>query len=408
MLPFFYVVCVIHGKNMNTANDSFEFEGMPEIGTDIDIDDAAPNTNIVNAATAKKRDGTPMILGDLHYFEAGVVWNHLIEEAKALSASESNNPIPMLHVMEVGMHRAGQCLDAARQKFTAHCVEPSPQSVSRINGRILKAPAEVRRNIKFYQMAASDTSGGDLQFMSEGGTGDHVGGGVDVWTMTKTDESDADTKKDKMVTVKSVAIDDIISNKVKPTTDYANGDGDNGDGDDDSRDRNVDHLFLLKVDTQGHEPSVFSGLKKSIAEHKIDFIMTEYWPKGIDFMNDAMGPETECNKGVEILQLMIDAGYTLYTMKALAHPKAPVNEGMKIIRDHNHSGGEVHTPLDDLKEHCMWFYRLERDPMYLGNDDDEYKMGYWTDILAVSPHAALAKEPVSRTGKVIAKYMESN
>eukprot|EP00957_Ditylum_brightwellii_P141866 10808260-Ditylum_brightwellii.AAC.1 len=92
-------------------------------------------------------------------------------------------------------------------------------------------------------MAASDTSGVDLEFMSKGGTGDHVGGGVDIWTMTKADASDVGSNNVPTVNVKSVAIDDIIQNKVGPTIDYAESNNRSADG-------KIDKLFLLKVDTQ--------------------------------------------------------------------------------------------------------------------------------------------------------------
>lgn len=41
---------------------------------------------------------------------------------------------------------------------------------------------------------------------------------------------------------------------------------------------------MLKIDTQGFEPLVFSGLKRAIQERRIDFIITEFWPKGMDLM----------------------------------------------------------------------------------------------------------------------------
>ncbi len=170
----------------------------------------------------------------------------------------------------------------------------------------------------------------------------------------------------------------------------------------------IDKLFLLKVDTQGHEPSVFSGLKKSIQEHKIDFIMTEYWPKGIDFMNDTMGRDTECKKSVEIMKLMYDAGYTLYTMSVTSHPKAPWNNAKWVVIRHNQLG-KIEIPIHDLMAHCMWFYDLERDPKYADHhlSAEYYKMGYWTDVLAVAPNARLGKVPVSENGKIIAKRLSS-
>mmetsp|Transcript_13437 Transcript_13437/g.19883 ORF Transcript_13437/g.19883 Transcript_13437/m.19883 type:complete len:235 (-) Transcript_13437:31-735(-) len=168
--------------------------------------------------------------------------------------------------------------------------------------------------------------------------------------MTKADASDVGNDNVPAVNVKSVAIDDIIQNKVGPTIDYAESNRRSADG-------KIDKLFLLKVDKQGHEPSVFSGLRQSIREHKIDFIITEYWPKGIDFMNDTMGPETECQKSIEMMQLMIDAGYDLYTMSVTSHAKAPHNRAREAIHTHNHPlKPKIQTPIDILRAHCIWFY----------------------------------------------------
>jgi hypothetical protein len=86
-----------------------------------------------------------------------------------------------------------------------------------------------------------------------------VGGGVDISTMTKADASNVGNDNVPAVNVKSVAIDDIIQNKVGPTIDYAESNSRSADG-------KIDKLFLLKVDKQGHEPSVFSGLRHAVKE----------------------------------------------------------------------------------------------------------------------------------------------
>eukprot|EP00553_Chaetoceros_curvisetus_P010903 CAMPEP_0204639662 /NCGR_PEP_ID=MMETSP0717-20131115/43872_1 /ASSEMBLY_ACC=CAM_ASM_000666 /TAXON_ID=230516 /ORGANISM="Chaetoceros curvisetus" /LENGTH=108 /DNA_ID=CAMNT_0051659829 /DNA_START=26 /DNA_END=352 /DNA_ORIENTATION=- len=107
------------------------------------------------------------------------------------------------------------------------------------------------------------------------------------------------------------------------------------------------------------------------------------------------------------MKLMYDAGYTLYTMSVTNHPKAPINIAKWAVTRHNHGKPEI--PIHDLMAHCMWFYDLERDPKYATNHHvtAEYKMGYWTDVLAVAPNARLGKVPVSENGKIIAKHLSS-
>ena len=304
----------------------------------------------------------------------------------------------MLHSMEVGMHTASQCLRQAHGNMQAHCVEPSPASIPRIRKQIMDAPKENRRKVKLYQLAASDRSGMDLEFHSEGGTGDHIGGDIDFWKMTKREAPHG--APTRTVIVKSVAIDDIIDNKVEPTTDYTKEEGNNS-----TSMSKIDRLFLLKVDTQGHEPSVFSGLTKSIREHKIDIILTEYWPKGMDFMYDAMGPGRECKKSVAILQLLADSGYKLFSLSVFSHPKAPYDLARKKIRQLERS--DV-MPWNTLWEHCMWFYDLERKYRDTGGimaDGEVYQFGYWTDILAVRPGFKFLVPPNNKWTQNLAKLL---
>ncbi len=380
--------------------------------------DNATKTLLGQRRLASDGQSNAVFMKDLHTVKADDLWKDLLLEAEHMTReivnTTSSLSVPLLHVMEVGMHSANQCLAAAARNLHAHCVEPSPSSFRRINRKVKKQAYGINKNVRFYQMAASDKTGLDLEFTSEGGTGDHVGGGgVNMWTMTKDapvasvgDKDDAVNKNASTVMVKSVALDDVIYNKVHPSIDYALMENNNQGDAVKSRSAvdDIDKLFLLKVDTQGHEPSVFSGLKKSIQDHKIDFIMTEYWPKGMDFMNDSMGRDTECQKSVGILKFMYDAGYTLYTMQITNHPKAPLNEARwAVTRHNNHYKSEL--PIDDFMAHCMWFYDLERDPKYKSDSSTEYKMGFWADVLAVSPGARLAKVPISENGKIIAKHL---
>lgn len=350
---------------------------------------ATVKRNLEEGSEGKEKIFNLLFDGEL-LISADHLFRHLMIESEEIM---KQNPSKKLHMMEVGMHSPNQCLNAAKKNLQAHCVEPSPVSSERIKNQIKKS--RFKKNVKFYQLAASHKSGLSLEFMSKGGTGDHVGGGgIDIWKMTKTA---VEVKKQEIVTVKSVAIDDIINNKVGPSVDY-------GLNTINAEERKIDRLFLLKVDTQGHEPSVFSGLHNSIREHKIDFIMTEYWPKGIDFMNDQLGPETECNKSVEILQLLLDAGYILFSMSILAHPSSPkTNLAAGKVRLYNRNPDRM--PMSTLREHCMTFYDFERK---YRDDDQFYEMGYWTDILAVRPGFSFPEEPSTKSGILISSVLNKN
>ncbi|GAX27891.1 hypothetical protein FisN_21Hh241 [Fistulifera solaris] len=273
------------------------------------------------------------------------VWRDLLEEGA------SQSPIPGI-VMEVGMHRAIQCMNAAKAGFHAHCVEPSPNSFQRVQNAVLKAPADVQERIHLYQVAASSSSEGTVPFTSSGGTGDHVGG-HDMWAMEeKQQENDP---KAQVIQVPTKKLDDIVIPNEK--------------------------AFLLKVDTQGFEPTVFSGLTESLAQHKIQYVLTEFWPRGMDLL---AGRPNECI-GAQLLETFLKYGYTLYAMPVAAHPLAP--RGWTSI--------VPQRPLHNVQAFCEWYFYVER-----AFPSKDYKMGYWSDILAVAPGATLPS-PKTQTGKAL-------
>lgn len=334
---------------------------------------------IRNDLTTKWKKGGP-----IHRGGADKVWDLLLEEATAFR--KENNNIP-LHLMEVGMHAPTQCLAIARHDLQAYCVEPSPKSRERIIAGFEKAPPDTQKHIKFYQMAASNQSNVDLKFASAGGTGDHIGDAINIWEMKKIPQGDLSQSDQgiSFVTVKSVAIDDIVSNAIEPTDDYAKKFGNS---------QKIDKLFAIKIDTQGFEPSVFSGVKKTIEEHNVDYVMTEFWPKGIDFMSDAT---EKCEKPVEILELLASNGYNLFALRNIGHPSdSNPKEAKHYINDFSHNN----IPYHDVRAFCHWLYNVEE--LFPSKD---YHMGYWTDILAVSPNARLAKVPVSEVGHLIEPYV---
>ena len=326
---------------------------------------------------------------------ADALWPLLIDEAVAYSKAHGGDGSDM-NIMEVGMHSAGQSIHGATRNLQVYGIEPSPKSGQTIIKQLSNPRnQQASKNIRFYQMAAGATTGLDLDFTSEGSTGDHVGGGIDIWTMTKLPpaSSTAYQKERNKVTVKSVAIDDIIlSNNIPPTHTFA----EENPKIHEKEDQDHNNFFIVKIDTQGFEPSVFAGLKKSIQQHRIDFIITEYWPKGIDFMNDSLSDP--CVKPVQMLQFLASNGYKLFANMNVSHPgKENPTAAKSYINDFSLNG----IPFHDLKAYCMWFYDIEKK-----FPSDAYKMGYWTDILAVSPKAKLAKIPATELGQILLPHLQ--
>ena len=321
------------------------------------------NINLQVQGSAPLSPPKAVLRNDLQSISADDMWNALVEEgANILKTDQSRAP---LAVIEVGVHRATQCMHAANAGFEAHCVEPSPRSFQRIQTAVRQAPMDVQRRMHLHNVAAGPSSEGTVQFTSTGGTGDHVGK-QNMWTMEQETQLEQEAKPTEIIEIPSKKLDDIIQNDMKDKT-----------------------IFLLKVDTQGFEPAVFAGAQESLQQHKIPFILTEYWPRGMDLL---MGKERDTCVGATMLQSLTDLGYTLYAMPTLSHPRAPQGwkRKMEVL-------GKT-RPSEDLAANCQWYFEVEKEnPPNQGEAD--YKMGYWSDVLAVAPGVSLSN-PITEVGKV--------
>lgn len=293
-------------------------------------------------------DGLVKIDASLSTMNPLDVWETLIKTPKKEKST----------VIEVGVHSPKQCIDAAKRGYDTHCFEPSPLSYSRIERGIDKITTpETRDRIHIYNQAVGATSGQTIPFHSTGGTGDHVGE-YDMWRMEKkfVSQSEQDLKKrGTIVQVPTIRLDDFIA----------------GDA--------INKVFLLKVDTQGFEPSIFNGLQNTIKDAAVDFIIFEFWPRGMDLLADT---QNECT-GHKILDQLLMAGYTLYALKVEAHPKAPLRS--QSLQDEARKTRPY--TVQNTKEYCNWFFQLEKKYA-----NEEYKFGYWSDFLAAAPGVDLPRE----------------
>eukprot|EP00574_Skeletonema_japonicum_P014105 CAMPEP_0201726376 /NCGR_PEP_ID=MMETSP0593-20130828/9412_1 /ASSEMBLY_ACC=CAM_ASM_000672 /TAXON_ID=267983 /ORGANISM="Skeletonema japonicum, Strain CCMP2506" /LENGTH=416 /DNA_ID=CAMNT_0048217851 /DNA_START=32 /DNA_END=1283 /DNA_ORIENTATION=- len=313
----------------------------------VDHDDSSTNTNNMVKIDAKLSAMNPLD-----------VWESLLKS----SSSKKKEQKKKQTVIEVGVHSPKQCINAAELGYDTHCFEPSPPSYTRIERGVHKTPPKTRDLVHIYNTAVGDTSGQTIPFHSTGGTGDHVGD-VDMWQMKRqfVSRSDVDRRKrGTVVQVPTVRLDDFIA-------------GDSIVGD--------NEVFLLKVDTQGFEPSIFLGLETTIKGASVDYIIFEFWPRGMDLLSDT---SNECI-GHKILDQLIAAGYTLYALKVESHPKA-----LKLQSLNAEARTRPFT-VGSTKEYCEWFFNLEEKyPSKTG--EEQYKFGYWSDFLAVAPGVKLPDE----------------
>ena len=158
-----------------------------------------------------------------------------------------------------------------------------------------------------------------------------------------------------------------------------------------------------------NRPYLFQGLTNALRDQKIDIILTEYWPKGIDYMNESMGPGRECTTySVAMLQLFVDHGYQLYQLRVITDPRAPQDAARIRMRQHNE--GQQYMPTTSLSEFCHFFYDLERkyrdgDGRTIQSSGELYEFGYWSDVVAVRPgfafNTAYQHQPMTKAGRLL-------
>jgi len=357
------------------------------------------DNNIIIPKSRKLHNDILRIIDEqkLRPYGAEAVWEDLLQNG--VNIMKQNNYQNHLTVIEVGAQNENQSLLAATLKFIVHCIEPSPKSFEYIQSSLRRKirkgiiSGEYDENIKdyihLYNVAAGAESDKSLDFYSTGGTGDHVGE-IDMWNMKIGPMPDdwPEDKRGSMVKVPSVQLDDIIyRNKIKPN---------HVEGFDTSEDLSqpIETVYALKVDTQGFEPSVFAGLKESINAHKIQYIMTEFWPKGMGLMGHKM--DDPCSIAVEMLDTLNNAGYKLFALPTQGHPSAW--SFSKTIFHHVNDWKK--RPLDDYEADCRHFLNFETE---FPNPD--YHMGYWSDILAIAPGVEpfVPKKRPKKTSKLIVR-----
>jgi FkbM family methyltransferase len=342
--------------------------------------------------TARQRPIIRDTLLHIPDISAEYVWDQLIIEVSNQKQQQQKqaNDNKLGVIIEVGMHTAKQCVQAATAHIQVHCIEPSPKSYERIQTQIEgNVPKQIQEYIHLYQYAAGAVSNQSIPFISAGSTGDHVGI-YDMWNMKPGIPTDPKlvTKQGTTIHVPTIRLDDIISNHLV---------------DDET------NVYLLKIDTQGFEPSVIQGLSNSLLHHKVQYILMEYWPHGMDLMMDQSTSTTtttttttttssSCTAAINVLQQLLDYNYILYALPPNTHPRAPVDAKRYMKTQYYNNNHTTTTMFTNVTTFCQWFYSIEQ--LYPSND---FKMGYWADIFAV---AASTTAVTSTTGTLSLPYTD--
>jgi len=197
--------------------------------------------------------------------------------------------------------------------------------------------ASVKSRIRLYQNAVSSTVGTTVKFSSIGGTGDHVGGE----TIDAGNEKYVKAGEDGIVEVPTITLDHVIENDVPNKS-----------------------IYMVKIDTQGHEMEVFSGFWRSVSKGLVRYILFEYW---VDAMDEAAGVPFGSCEGVQILEKLKDFGYEVFDLSVLAHPKAPKERKAKWK-------SKFFRPLS-FNDNCKYFSNMGQEDRDVEIDGQGYGMG---------------------------------
>ena len=289
-------------------------------------------------------------------------WSDMLQEGENLNKElRGQDKATYLDIIEVGANDVTQAREIASHGFNAHSFEPSPKSYIKMTTRLSRDNVP---GIFLYNVAVGNADGATVKFMDS----DSTGAAIVV-----------NGENERTVEVKMVTIDHFLRGNVSP--DFG--------GDFPVIDNSTKHILAAKIDVQGFEPQVFSGMKETIQNRKIHYIMTEFWPKGIDKMNNYTS--NKCEESLSFLTNLHNAGYILFAAPIEAHPRSDP-EGRQQT-----AANKLDRRFDDLKEDCLELHRLEQK--YPSKFD--WSMGYWTDIFAVSPDAPLPSLPTTVFGKAI-------
>jgi FkbM family methyltransferase len=229
-------------------------------------------------------------------------------------------------VVEVGAFDCKQTLEAAKLGYRVLAVEPSPANLAKCRQLLGQNPDAARR-IELIEKAAGNATG-TVQFNADGTTGDHVG-------HNPGEVNTAYHSGQKMVTVSIERVDKLLE------------------------DRNVQWIYVLKIDTQGFDLFVLQGLERILQQKRVLYIITEFWPTGLR--------GTHGRDAAEILYLLSKYGYTIFDSRTLYLRNNCCPTAIP-------TGEDFTRPTINAYQYSAWFE--ERDQKH-GD-----KFGTWTDLLA--------------------------
>ena len=223
-------------------------------------------------------------------------------------------------VVEVGSFDGIQAKYAIEQGYPVVIVEPSPSNVVKVRQTLAQIPSDT---YELHEKAASSVRG-KVTFYSGKDSGDFVSFDGTI----PEGERDIFSEKDK-TTVEAMPLDDIIG--------------------DDRR------IYLLKVDTQGHDLDVLHGAAKLFREKRVSIAIFEYHPARLP------APQSQLLRELDAL------GYDV--MSTVLHPQRTARGHAQYISgDQSAEGFAESIGLDT--------------PLKIPNRTLN-GFGEWTDIVAV-------------------------
>jgi len=249
---------------------------------------------------------------------ADVMWSWLLQA----------HPNPKLEtVIEVGVYDGIYTCQAAKFGFNVLSYEPSPKSYNRIMDNIQKLNSTIQASIHLFQKAVSNTSSGTIKFHSTGSTEDHLG-------VLNPNEAHRFLNVTP-IEVNITTIDKEVAQHLDINSD----------------------IYLIKVDTQGHDGYVLDGMREVMVSGRVKNIIFELWPNAMKHAGFS------CFKSLNLLHTY---GYRLYELRMYAWGgRLPVTR--ESLFNHSYYPDELCAYIEQIKGFGMWTdIFATRDPLLGG------------------------------------------
>eukprot|EP01001_Neometanema_parovale_P007257 NODE_3571_length_1198_cov_52.801860_g3391_i0.p1 GENE.NODE_3571_length_1198_cov_52.801860_g3391_i0~~NODE_3571_length_1198_cov_52.801860_g3391_i0.p1 ORF type:complete len:360 (-),score=32.83 NODE_3571_length_1198_cov_52.801860_g3391_i0:67-1146(-) len=306
----------------------------PEVSPEKHIPDDTPlmSTQPLPAAPSSAVGRVQRILR-LMGLDGDAIWTYLLDEMRWVNSGKAI-------VVEVGSFDGAQAVEAIARGYRVHIYEPSTSNRAKVQRKLDAYRQNCSNPCNPYEPVlhseAVSNRSGDAVFWktAQGATTDHLSlpSGIPDYTVVRK------RKGWSRSTVKMVRLDDEFT----------------------------DPIYILKIDTQGHDGLVLQGMERLLRAQKVFIVLFEFWPRAMLWKG---------SDGRKALELLDSCGYDIMDLRM-------------ELTGWRRKQQTANIPLRMRIDRPTDFNRLTQ---YIHQIDKRFgnKNGFWFDVVAVARNADL-------------------